>query len=120
MNGTGGIAGTIGTGGNNGWARESAWDTRDQCWINDTEKGWGCGYNWILKGSATNGDQGVDDKNESGPMNPRDFGDTMKMTNLKLREGLEELAPKAKVDVFDKLQYQTARKLENSVNWTLF
>lgn len=117
-NGSGGNAGCIGTGGKNGLARESAWDTKDQFWINDSEKGWSHGYNFVVKGSAGNGETGLDNTNDSGQMQPEDFDETMKVVNLKLREGLEELASKPRNDAFDKLQYQTIKKFENSINWT--
>lgn len=119
-NGSNGNGGAGGNGGQHGLHRESAWDTRDKFWINDEEKGWGSGYNWVTPDPthAKNGSPGQNAHNETGQKKPADFSELIKVAKLNLRKDFEAFDKQPKEDMFSKLQNQIIKNFDNNVNWT--
>jgi len=116
VNGLLGTGGNAGNGGKHGDHRESAWDVRDQFWINDSDKGWGSGYNWVTRSYASNGSSGSNGTNLVGQNNPEDFGENFaKIKNEEKNKFKDKLNVKKTDEIFEKLQYQLLNKFNDVV-----
>lgn len=112
-----GYGGSGASGGIHGSHRQSAWDTRDEIWIEDGQKGWSCGYNYITRGSASSGTSGSTGANAKDQKQPDDLTkaignlDSFKSNGNKfLAEQIKKFQESKASSLLDKLQYEEAVK----------